>query len=113
MHYTIRHTTRFAYETAISESVMEARMQHRTDGGQRCLRFGLSTAPASRVRMYQDHEGNVVHHFSIPGRHTRLAVTAEALVECLPQADLPDTLGSWDQVDALTASGEYWDLLTP
>ncbi len=113
MHYTIRHTTRFAYETTISESVMEARMQPRSEGGQRLIRFGLSTTPASRVRMYQDHDGNVVHHFSIPGRHTRLTVTAEALVEFLPPPPLPTTLGSWEQVDEMTASGEYWELLNP
>src|SRR6266436_2639018 len=31
MQYTIRHVTRFTYEAPISESVMEARMQPRTD----------------------------------------------------------------------------------
>src|SRR5262245_56296469 len=115
MQYTIRHTTRFAYEVPISESVMEARMQPRSEGGQRCIRFGLSTMPASRVRMYQDHDGNIVHHFNIPGRHSRLAVTAEALVECLPQAPMAATAsaGTWDEVDAMTASGEYWELLNP
>ena len=49
MNYTIHHVTRFTYETAISESVMEARMQPRSEGSQRCIRFGLSTAPPSRV----------------------------------------------------------------
>ena len=51
---------------------MEARMQPRSDGQQRCLHFGLSTTPASRVMIYQDHDGNIVHHFNIPGRHARL-----------------------------------------
>ena len=32
VHYTIRHVTRFTYETPISESVMEVRMQPRSDG---------------------------------------------------------------------------------
>ena len=64
-------------------------MQPRSDGAQRCLHFGLSTTPASRVMMYQDHDGNIVHHFNIPGRHARLTVTAEALVECAPPPDLP------------------------
>jgi transglutaminase-like putative cysteine protease len=113
MHYTIRHTTRFAYDTAISESVMEARMQPRSEGGQRSVRFGLSTTPASRVRMYQDRDGNVVHHFNIPGRHSRLTVATEALVEVLPAPPLPDTLGTWDDVDEMTASGEHWELLNP
>jgi transglutaminase-like putative cysteine protease len=111
--YTIRHVTRFTYEAPITESVMEARMQPRSEGPQRCVRFGLSTTPPARVRMYSDPEGNIVHHFNIPGRHTRLTVTAEALVECAPAADLPDHLGpdAWSQLDRLTASGEFWELL--
>jgi transglutaminase-like putative cysteine protease len=128
MHYNIRHVTRFTYQTAISESVMEARMQPRTDGAQRCLHFGLSTQPASRMKMYQDHQGNVVHHFNIPGRHSQLTLTAEALVECGAPPDLPWALepgarvpnaaaafGSpaWERLDTLTASGEFWDLLNP
>jgi transglutaminase-like putative cysteine protease len=115
MHYNIRHVTRFTYETAVSESVMEARMQPRSDGTQRCLHFGLKTQPASRVMMYQDHQGNVVHHFNIPSRHSRLTVTAEALVDCAPLPALPDALagGAWDRLDVLTASGEFWDLLAP
>jgi transglutaminase-like putative cysteine protease len=115
MFYTIRHITRFAYETPITESVMEARMQPRSDGAQRCIRFGLTTAPTSRVRMYADHEGNVVHHFNIPGRHTKLMPSAEALVESAPSPELPETIGrdAWPRVDALTASGEFWELLNP
>jgi transglutaminase-like putative cysteine protease len=111
--YTIRHVTRFTYEAPITESVMEARMQPRSEGPQRCVRFGLSTTPTARVRMYSDPEGNIVHHFNIPGRHSRLTVTAEALVECAPAADLPDQLGpdAWLQVERLTASGEFWELL--
>ena len=44
--------------------------------------------------MYQDHDGNIVHHFDIPARHSRLTVTAEALVECAPPTPLPDRLGA-------------------
>jgi transglutaminase-like putative cysteine protease len=115
MLYTIRHITRFSYETPISESVMEARMQPRSEGAQRCIRFGLTTAPTSRVRMYADHEGNIVHHFNIPGRHAKLMLSAEAVVEAGPPPELPVTLGSgaWPRVDALTASGEFSELLNP
>jgi transglutaminase-like putative cysteine protease len=115
MHYTIRHITRFTYETPISESVMETRMQPRSEGSQRCLHFGLSTLPASRVLMYQDHEGNAVHHFNLPGKHSRLTVTAEALVECGKPPALPDALdaSSWEALDTLTARGEFWDVMNP
>jgi len=114
MQYRIRHVTRFSYERSISESVMEARMQPRNDASQRCLHFGISTQPSSRVLMYQDHQGNVVHHFNIPGRHTRLTVTAEAVVDCGPLPELPDGLGpgAWERLDALTRSGEFWDVLS-
>jgi len=115
MRYTVRHVTRFTYETAISESVMEARMQPRSDARQRCLHFALSTAPASRVMLYQDHDGNTIHHFDIPGRHSRLALTADALVECGAPPEVPMQLdaGGWERLDRLTATGEFWDLLAP
>ena len=78
MRYSIRHVTRFAYESPITESVMEARMQPRTDNVQRCLQFSLLTNPSSRVMTYRDHDDNVIHHFNIPGRHSQLTVTADA-----------------------------------
>jgi len=84
MRYSLRHVTRFSYETPITESVMEARMQPRSDGYQRCLHFALTPSPSARVMMYQDHDGNTVHFFDIPARHARLTLTAEALVECTP-----------------------------
>jgi transglutaminase-like putative cysteine protease len=99
----------------VTESVMEARMQPRSDAGQRCLHFALTTMPSSRVLMYQDHEGNLVHHFDIPGRHARLIVTAESLVERDEPVPLPSALGAdaWTRLDAMTATGEYWDALRP
>lgn len=113
MQYTIRHVTKFTYESAISESVMEARMQPRSEGPQRCVHFGLSTVPASRVRRYHDQDGNIVHHFNIPGRHNRLVVTAEALVECLPSPDRwPASACGWEEIDRRAATGEFWELLS-
>jgi transglutaminase-like putative cysteine protease len=114
MRYSIRHVTRFTYDAPITESVMEARMQPRTDDYQRCLHFALTTVPESRVMMYQDHDGNTVHHFDIPARHSRLTVTAEALVECLPRRPLPHRLGpgAWTTLDQLASSGESYEFLS-
>ena len=115
MHYTIRHVTRFTYETPISESIMETRMQPRSEGAQRCLHFGLSTLPAARVLVYQDHEGNAVHHFNLPAKHARLTVTAEALVDCGKPPALPEAMdpSAWQALDLMTGTGEFWDLLNP
>ena len=115
MRYTIRHVTRFTYESPISENVMELRMQPRTDSRQRCIQFTLTTTPAARMLTYNDHDGNIVHHFNIPGRHSRLAITAVALVDCDPPQAMPDRLApdAWQELDGLGGSGEYWELLAP
>jgi transglutaminase-like putative cysteine protease len=115
MRYSIRHVTRFTYESPITESVMDARMQPRTDNLQRCLQFVLLTAPSSKVMTYRDHDNNVVHHFNIPGRHSRLTVTAEALVECTARPPLPHRLGpaAWSRLDTMTSSGQWWEYLAP
>jgi transglutaminase-like putative cysteine protease len=115
VQFNIRHVTKFIYEAAISESVMEARVQPRSEGTQRCLRFALSTMPASRVRMYRDHDGNVVHHFNIPGRLSRLSLVADALVESVPGAVLPEEAGpgAWERLDDATATGAFWEMLNP
>ena len=115
MRYSVRHVTRFTYETPIAESVMEARMQPRSDGLQRCFQFTLTPSPPARVMTYQDHEGNSVHFFDIPARHSRLTLTAEAVVECTPPAPLPDGVGpeGWRTLDEIAGSGEFWEYLAP
>ena len=115
MRYSIRHVTRFTYDVPITESIMEARMQPRSDGLHRLLHFALTTTPRARVFMYHDHGGNPVHHFDIPARHSRLTLTAEALVECMTPAVVPDALAldAWDALDATVATGEHWEWLAP
>ena len=81
MQYTVRHLTRFTYDNPISESVMEVRMQPRTEQHQRCLGFELTTTPRATITPYRDPLDNIVHHFDIPGRHGQLTIVAEAIVE--------------------------------
>jgi transglutaminase-like putative cysteine protease len=113
IQYVVRHTNRFTYTTPISESMMEVRMQPRSDVRQRCLRFELTPQPRAKVFAFQDHSGNVVHHFDIPGRHTRLTITADAVVQLAPAAELPDSVpgSTWDELDAIAAGGERWEEL--
>lgn len=114
MHYSIRHLTRFRYDASISESVMELRMQPRSEGAQRCVRFDLSIKPRTSITTYQDHLGNLVHHFDIPSHHTNLTIKAEARVEVTPQT-LPTALtaAAWNELDELLAEGDYWEMLMP
>ncbi len=115
MQYTVRHLTRFTYDNPISESVMEVRMQPRTEQYQRCLGFELSTTPRATITAYRDPLNNIVHHFDIPGRHGQLTIVAEAIVEFVGAPSLPEALPmeAWDDVAATQRSQVHWDLLQP
>src|ERR1019366_7798536 len=103
MFYAVRHFTRFRYSRPVWQSAMELRMQPRSENTQRCFTFQLSISPQARVFSYQDHIGNLVHHFDVPGQHRQLTIIADALVDVETPAPLPETLGpgAWDELDAL------------
>jgi transglutaminase-like putative cysteine protease len=113
MYYSIRHMTRFRYSAPISQSVMELRMEPRSEKGQRCLNFQLALNPHARVMNYRDYLGNIVHHFDIPGQHRQLVIVAESTIEMKDATQLPESLpaDAWDAIDHLT-QGEY-DMLLP
>jgi len=115
MYYSIRHVTRFRYSAPISESIMEVRIQPRTEGTQHCLDFRLTTTPRARILDYRGEQGNKVHHFDVPNRHAQLTISAHSLVELVPPVEPPEALepGAWEELDALTANDEYWDSLVP
>ena len=115
MYYTVRHTTKFRYSTPITESIMEVRIQPRSEGTQNCHDFRLSTSPMAQIYSYRGENGNWVHHFDVPNRHTHLTITAQTTVEVLSPPALPESLAptAWDELDALTADDEYWDSLHP
>jgi transglutaminase-like putative cysteine protease len=113
--YSIRHMTRFEYETPVSESLMEVRIHPRTDSNQRCFSFSLSVSPRCRVFSYRGHLGNNVHHFDIPGQHRELVIIGHAMVELQELADIPQSLlpSSWQELDHLVQNGDYWEMLLP
>ncbi len=115
MFYSIRHLTKFRYSAPVSESIMELRMQPRSEGAQRCLSFDLNVTPRTRVQSYRDHLGNVVHHFDVPSAHRQLTIIAEAMVDVAPRPALPLRLGggAWKQLRAHLAAGDFWEMLAP
>jgi transglutaminase-like putative cysteine protease len=113
--YSICHTTSFHYDSPVSETMMEVRMQPLSDDLQRCLRFELDVHPAARVFMYRDFLGNMVHHFDLPARHQRLTITARAHVHCGEAASVPDVvpMAAWDEINASAARGDAWQFRQP
>jgi transglutaminase-like putative cysteine protease len=115
MFYAIRHFTRFRYSKPVSQSSMEVRMHPRNEYTQRCFTFQLSVSPRARVFSYNDHTGNLIHHFDIPEQHRQLTIIADALVDVDPPAPLPDKLdlGAWNELDEMIERDDYWDMLMP
>jgi transglutaminase-like putative cysteine protease len=114
MAYSVRHITRFRYEPAVRESVMEVRLQPRTDMRQRCLSFSLDVTPRANIMVYRDFFGNAVHHFDIPGQHEVVEVAAQAIVEVLPPTPSLATYAcDWEELDERVAEGDYWEMLLP
>jgi transglutaminase-like putative cysteine protease len=114
MIYSIRHTTTFRYEPAVRESVMEVRMQPRSEANQRCLSFTLDVSPSTDITQYRDFTGNTVHHFNIAGSHKEVKVAAQSTVQTLAlPAPRPSEAGDWADLDALTAGDDYWEMMLP
>ena len=115
-YYAITHLTLYEYSEPVSDSVMELRMQPRSDGWQRCARFVLDISPTAHVQHYRDYAGNIIHTFDIPMPHRQLAIKAEAVVELREHQLVLDALPweAWDQLDTNVQNDhDLYDMLLP
>jgi transglutaminase-like putative cysteine protease len=114
MAYSVRHITNFCYAPAVRESVMEVRMQPRTDFRQRCLSFSLTVEPRANTMVYRDFYGNTVHNFDIPERHKSIEIMAQGIVDVLPMREIDlSTVEDWDELDRRVAQTDYWEMMVP
>ncbi len=115
MLYTIRHITRFRYTEPVRESVMEVVMQPRAEGNQRLMSFALQTTPRAAVHAYNDHLGNIVHHFDVLRPHSELLIEAQSQVEVSPPAEPPAAVGpgAWLELAPSRLAHEEFDMLAP
>jgi transglutaminase-like putative cysteine protease len=114
MAYSVKHITTFRYEPSVRESVMEIRMQPRTDFRQRCLSFSLDVNPRAHMLMYRDFYGNAVHNFDIPEKHNIIELTAQAIVDVLPANELEHgDHHTWADLDTHIEESDYWEMMLP
>jgi transglutaminase-like putative cysteine protease len=115
MFYSIRHVTRFRYNTPVRESVMELRMQPRSEGPQTLRSFQISTNPRAQLYAYTDHLGNAVYHFNLLREHEELRIEAQAVVELTAMASLPEALDmlEWDRYNNRNLTDDHFDMLGP
>lgn len=95
MRLSLFHETRFSYQSPVTESVNEARLQPCTNAWQTCESFYLETNPVAEIGQYKDFYRNNVHVFDIVQSHRELVVRAfsevETFADTRPAPDSPVT----------------------
>lgn len=115
MFYSIRHITQFRYSQPVHESVMELRMQPRSEGSVALRNFHISTTPRAQLFGYTDWLGNAVYHFNVLRAHEELRIDVSAVVEMSPRPAAPaaaDRL-EWERFNSLNLTSEHFELIGP
>ncbi|MDB5739198.1 MAG: hypothetical protein JWP16_238 [Alphaproteobacteria bacterium] len=115
MFYSIRHVTRFRYSAPVRESVMELRMQPRSEGPQTLRSFQISTNPRAQLYAYTDHLGNAVYHFNMLREHEELRIEAQATVEIGMVPAWPEAVDplEWGRYNSFNLNDDQFDMLEP
>ncbi|GAA0551680.1 transglutaminase-like putative cysteine protease [Rhizomicrobium palustre] len=115
MFYSIRHITRFRYLAPVRESVMEIRMQPRSEGPQALRSFQINTNPRAQLYAYTDHFGNAVYHFNVLRAHEELRIESQAVVELTRRTSLPEAADmlEWSRFNGYNLNHDHFDLLEP
>ena len=113
MYYSIRHVTRFRYDVPVRESVMELRMQPRSEGPQALRSFQIATNPRAQLYAYSDYLGNAVYHFNVLRQHGELRIEMQAVIEMAEMRALPERVDDleWSRYNNLNLSAEQLDLI--
>jgi transglutaminase-like putative cysteine protease len=113
MFYSIRHVTQFRYTVPVRESVMELRMQPRSEGPQTLRSFQISTNPRAQFYAYTDHLGNAVYHFNLLREHEELRIEVQSVVEVGGHPLLPGRVADeeWAQYKPELLNVEQFDML--
>lgn len=113
VRYQIVHTSRYAYDHAVSSSFNEARLTPKLVPWQAPLEFSLQVDPATYQQRYVDYWGTQVRIFEATTAHRALEVRASSLVEVdasrrLAAEDMP-----WTDVRARDVGDRWCEYLTP
>lgn len=113
MYYSIRHVTRFRYSAPVRQSVMELRMQPRSEGPQALRSFQIVTNPRAQLYAYTDHLGNAVYHFNVLREHSELRIETQAVVEMSPHRPIPEAADplEWGRYNDLNLDADHFDLM--
>jgi transglutaminase-like putative cysteine protease len=115
MFYSIRHVTRFRYSNPVRETVMELKMQPRSEANQALRNFQISTSPRAQLYAYTDHLGNAVYHFNVLREHSELRIDAQSVIEVTQPPARPATADAleWQRFNSLNLTADHYGLLGP
>ena len=65
----VEHRFAFSYDSYISESFLELRVQPKPTPAQTVTSFTLAVGPPTRVFRYRDWNDNLAHHFTVTKFH--------------------------------------------
>ncbi|HEY1710951.1 MAG TPA: transglutaminase family protein [Rhizomicrobium sp.] len=113
MFYSIRHITRFRYSAPVRQSVMELRMQPRSEGPQALRSFQIVTNPRAQLYAYTDHFGNAVYHFNVLRQHEELRIETQAVIETSGLRPVPDAADAleWGRYNDFNLTADHFDLM--
>jgi transglutaminase-like putative cysteine protease len=81
MRFEVRHRTEYLYQVPVLEAYGEVRLSPPETPTQRVEEHTIRMDPAVAVSSYDDHHGNRTGFFSVPFRHSRLAIENHLVVE--------------------------------
>jgi transglutaminase-like putative cysteine protease len=108
----IRHRTGFSYAGEVGSSYNEARMTPRTEPRQTTLAGQVEVRPTALVYRYWDYWGTQVTAFDLHAPHSSLTVTATAVVETMPPAELPEPV-DWAALGRTESTDDWCEYLRP
>jgi transglutaminase-like putative cysteine protease len=113
MFYSVRHSTQFRYSSPVRESVMEVRMQPRSESRQAVRNFQIATVPRTNIYAYTDHFGNAVYNFNVLRQHSELRIDVQSVVEVNPAPPLPPSADplEWHRINKFNLKTEHYDFL--
>lgn len=100
MKYRVRHTTRYFYQTDVSDGQNTLVLKPRNTQNQTVERFDLRVAPEPKNLLErQDWFGNHLHEFALGKLHNRLEITSESWVWVeVPFIPLWNETPAWEAV---------------
>ena len=87
MRLYILHKTQYRYPSPVRDSYNELRLNPLTNDWQKCESCIVSVLPTTCLGQYLDLNGNMVHHFEIPGDHSKLIIESRSTTTTSKRVD--------------------------